>query len=353
MRTALLLLATVLLAEPGTARAQPGRDRHESAARLLSYSGVFKDNYTSTVLRPFAASHGSPVEFVDGESSASILEQIRAQKEDPKLDLVIMDASAAAVACAEGLVDPLPSELLPLLNDLYPAARDAGGECGPGVTFDHLVIVYDAAKFSTPPVSLRVLWNPAWRGRVAVAAPPNIQGLALTALLAHADTADWRNADGAFRELRDLAPSVKTFDPQPDGYTLVLNGTVVFATGWNARAQFYRDRSDGRLGVMLPDEGTVFQINTINLLHGAPHRHAGVAFMGYALSPPAQKALAERMYYAPTNAMAQIDPGTEARTAASPFNMAKVVPVDWREMARLRGAWEQRWRDVIEAGGRR
>ena len=86
-------------------------------------------------------------------------------------------------------------------------------------------------------MSLRVLWNPAWRGRIAISAPPNIQGLALTALLAYADAADWREADGAFRELRELAPSVKTFDPEPDGYTLVLNGSVVFATGWNARAQ--------------------------------------------------------------------------------------------------------------------
>jgi putative spermidine/putrescine transport system substrate-binding protein len=168
-------------------------------------------------------------------------------------------------------------------------------------------------------------------------------------LLAHADTADWRRADGAFRELRELAPSIKTFDPQPDGYTLVLNGSVVFATGWNARAQLYRDRSDGRLGVMLPDEGTVFQINTINLVRGAPHRPAAVAFMAYALSAPAQKAFAERMYYAPTNALAQIDPGAEARTAASPFNMAKVVPVDWKEMAKLQATWDRRWRDVIEA----
>src|SRR5690349_17832125 len=100
MRTALLLLATALLAGSGTARAQAANDRYEGAARLLSYSGVFKDNYTSTVLKPFAASHGDPVEFVDGESSASMLEQIRAQKDDPKLDLVIMDASSAAAACA-------------------------------------------------------------------------------------------------------------------------------------------------------------------------------------------------------------------------------------------------------------
>ena len=86
---------------------------------------------------------------------------------------------------------------------------------------------------------------------------------------------------------------------------------------------------------MLPDEGTVNQINTINLLRRAPTGRRAIAFMAYALSAAAQKSVAERMYYAPTNATVQIDPEAEARTAASPFNMAKVVPVDWKEMARV------------------
>ena len=119
MRTAPLLLAAVLLTG-GPALAQPGRERVEGPARLLSYSGVFKDNYTRVVLRPFAAAHGTPVEFVDGDTSASMLDRIRADKDDPRLDMVVMDASTAAIACKEGLVEPAPRELLPVVNDLYP-----------------------------------------------------------------------------------------------------------------------------------------------------------------------------------------------------------------------------------------
>jgi len=352
MRTALLLLVAVLLVGSGSAHAQLGSDKHEGLARLLSYSGLFEDTYTRSVLQPFAASHGTQIQFVASDNSASMLDRIRAERDDPQLDIVMMDASTAAVACAEGLVEAIPRELVPLLNDLYPAARDAGGECGPGVTFDHLVIVYDTARVPAPPVSLRVLWNPAWRGRIAISAPPNIQGLALTALLAYADTADWRNADAAFRELRELAPSVKTFYPQPDGYTLVLDGSVVFATGWNSRAQLYRDRSGGRLGVMLPDEGTVGQVNTINVLRHAPHRAAAVAFMAYSLSAAAQKAVAEHLYYAPTNVTVQIDPNAEARAAASPIDMAKVVHLNWREVAQMRDTWDRRWREIVESAQR-
>ena len=359
MRTrALLLAAAFLLAGTVAAGAQkpgerPRGDQRDGPLRLLSYGDVFQENYTDVVLKPFTASRGIPVEFVPGDTSVSMLDRLRAEKDHPQIDVVIMDSSAAATACAEGLVEPVNPRILPVLKDLYDSAQAAGGACGPGVTFDHLVIVYDSAKVTPPPVSLRALWNPAWRGRIAISAPPNIQGLALTALLANADSADWRQADAAFRELRELAPSVKTFDPQPDGYTLVLNGTVTFATGWNARAQLYRDHSAGRLGVMLPDEGTVFQINTINVVRNAPHRDQGFALLASALAPPAQKAFSERMFYAPTNPMAHVDAEAEERTAASPFNMAKVVPVDWREMARLSEAWTQRWRkEVIGASAR-
>lgn len=318
--------------------------------RVLGYSGVFEDNYTAAVVAPFAAA-GTSAQYVGGDSSASMLGQLRTQKTDPQLDVVIMDTTTAALACSEGLVEPLTPAMLPVLDQLDPQARAAGGACGPGVTFDHLVVVYDTAKVVPAPTSLQVLWDPAWKGRVAVDAPPNIIGLALTAVLAHSISGDWKKADGAFDRLKTLGPAVQTFQPQPDPYTLVLNGTLAAATGWNARGQLYRDRSAGKLGVMLPSEGTAFQINTINLVKGAKNRDAALAFIAYALSAPAQKAFTERMFYAPTNTTAQIDPAVAARTAASPDNKAKVVPIGWPEMLRLRDGWNQRWRrEVISAG---
>jgi putative spermidine/putrescine transport system substrate-binding protein len=239
------------------------------------------------------------------------------------------------------------------LGELDPQARAAGGACGPGVTFDHFVIVYDTQSVTPPPTSLSVLWDPKYKGRVGVDAPPNIIGLGLTAILAHEASGDWTKADPAIERLKALAPSIQTFQPQPDGYTLILNGTLTFSTGWNARGQLYHDRSQGRLGVMLPSEGTIFQINTINLVKGGPNRAQGLAFIAHALSAPAQKAFTERMFYAPTNTTAAIDPAAMARTAAAPEYKARVIPIDWPTMLKLRDSWNQRWRrEVITASGR-
>ncbi len=343
MKRTLLAGAALLLAFSAAA--------HAETAQVMAYSdGPFQDNYTAAVLAPFNAQGGqSQAAFAGSLSSATMLGALRTQKTDPQTDVVIMDTTTAAIACAEGLIEKVTPADLPVLKDLDPQAIDHNG-CGPAVTFDHFIVAYDAKAVTPAPTSLAVLADPKWKGRVGLGGPPNIQGLAMTAILAQADGGDWHRPDGAFRQLVAMAPNVQTFDPEPDSYTLILNGTLTFGTGWNARAQLFHDRSQGRIGVMLPSEGTVRQINTINLVKGARHRDAGLAFMRYALSPAAQTAFAQRMYYAPTNLQAQLPPAVAARLVGP---SGHVVAVDWGEMVHLRDGWSQRWRrEVIPAGGR-
>jgi putative spermidine/putrescine transport system substrate-binding protein len=320
---------------------------------LQAYAGIFRDNYTQTVVAPFTAATGAQVQYFEGGTSAQMLGTLRAQRADPQIDVVIMDVTTAAIACAEGLVERVTAAELPVLAELDQQARESGGACGPAVTYDHLVMVYDTRAVTPAPTRWAAMWEPQHRGRIALSAPPNIQGLAITAILAHSASNDWRNIGAAMPRLRELAPAVQTFDPNPDGYTLILNDQVRFATGWNARAQLYRDQSQGRIGVVLPEEGTVFQINTINVVANAKNRAQALAFTRHALSAEAQKAFTERMFYGPTNATAQVAPTALGRTALAPEFRARVIPLDWTEMVRLRDGWNQRWRrEVIAASGR-
>jgi putative spermidine/putrescine transport system substrate-binding protein len=93
----------------------------------------------------------------------------------------------------------------------------------------------------------------------------------------------------------------------------------------------------------------VFQINPLNMTAGSKNRAAATAFVNYALSQAAQKAFSERLFYAPTNSKAQIDAAALARTAASPDYRAKMIPVDWMEIVKVRDQWNNRWRREIIA----
>jgi putative spermidine/putrescine transport system substrate-binding protein len=328
----------------------------QGTINLVAYAGIFQDNYTRTVIEPFKQRFpGVQVNYVPGGTSAQMLGTVRSQARDPQVDVMLMDVTTSHIGNLEGLFDEISPAEAPSLAELDPAARAVGlDKFGPAVTYDHLVLVYDARDLRPPLASLADLWRPDLRGLLAIAAPPNIQGLALTAMVEKMEGGDYtRSIDKAIAKLRALAPSVQTFEPNPDGYSLILNGVVRVATGWNARAQLYSDETNGRLGVLLPPEGSVFQINTINLVKGSKNRPAALAFLNYALSQEAQKAFTERMFYAPTNMAARIDPAALARTAATPGNRARMIPVDWVGIVGVRDQWNDRWRrEIIAASGR-
>lgn len=346
-RRQFLQLGAAALAMPSVARAQAVKGQ----ITLMAYTGIFQDNYTATVVEPFQKAFPDvKVNYTPGGTSAAMLGNIRAQKADPQVDVVIMDVTTSSIGNAESLFDKITPAEAPSLTELYPDARAVGGEFGPAVTYDHLVLIYDTQTVTPPLAKLSDLWRDDLKGFLSISAPPNIQGLALTCMVEKMEGGDFRTSiDKAVKKLKELSPGVKTFEPNPDGATLLLNGVVKVATGWNARSQLYRDESKGRIGVLQPPEGSVFQINTINMTAGSKNRAAATAFVNYALSQPAQKAFSERLFYAPTNAKAQIDAAALGRTAASPDYRAKMIPVDWMEIVKMRDQWNNRWRREIIA----
>jgi putative spermidine/putrescine transport system substrate-binding protein len=334
-----------------TAAGMPAMAQGNGQITVMAYGdAIFRDNYISSVVEPFQKASGTQVQYFANPGSAQMLGTLRSQKGDPQVDVVIMDTTTAALACAEGLVEKVTPQQLPVLNDIAQQARDAGGECGPGVTFDNLVMIYNTENVKTAPTAFADMAAPQWRGRVGLGGPPNIQGLALTAILAHANGGKWSDISKALPALKAIAANTQTFDPKPDAVTVVVSGQVDFTTNWNARSQLASIQSKGRVGVVLPKEGTAFQINTINVVAGSKNAAQARAFMAYALGTEAQKAFTERVFYGPTNTKAQISPEALNRTAMAPQYRDSIVNIDWAEMQKLRDSWNQRWRrEVVTA----
>jgi putative spermidine/putrescine transport system substrate-binding protein len=317
---------------------------------LMAYASEFRDNYTQAVVAPCADELGITVNYVDGNSSAEMLAQLRTQKDDPQIDVALMDVSIAAVGNTEQLFQPLDPAVVTNLENLYENAITAGNY-GPAVTFDHLVLVYNTELVQPAPTSWNALWDEQFAGKVVLTAPPDIQGLALTIITNQMEGADYtQTIDPAIARLAEMAPRVLTFDPQPEQYTIVTNGDGALAVGWNARAQLYSDRSDGRLGVVLPEEGSIFQVNTINLVNGARNAPAAQAFINCALGAEAQARFADTMFYAPVNSKAEVSEDVLARTASSPELVERMIPVDWTVIGEVRDDWLDRWRREVITG---
>jgi putative spermidine/putrescine transport system substrate-binding protein len=275
-----------------------------------------------------------------------MLGSLRAQKAAPQADVVIMDVSVSKAGTDENLFLKIDEKNVPAVAELYPAAR-VPDVAGVAVTFDNLVLIYNSEFIKEPPKSWFELADKKHVGKVTFNGMPDIQGLALLLILdkARGGTNYLQNVDKGIAAVGEIAPNVLTWEPKPESYPVIIAGQAYLGAAWNARAQVNSDISNGKLKATLPSEGSVFQINTINLVANRPDKDAAAKFVNYALGTTAQKAFTEEMFYAPVNAKAQIADSAIGRTAAK--SMDKVVALDWIALAKVRDGIMEQWRRKV------
>ena len=333
----------------GTALATPFIGRAHAAGdtlTLAAYSGIFQDNYIAAVVEPFQKATGIKVEYYPAGSSAQTLGLLRAQKAAPQLDVVLFDVSVAKGASDDGLLEDISD--LAVMKELLPMAFTKG-VAGAAGTFDNYVMLYAPDKVSPAPTSWKDFWNPKYKDRIAVTAPPDIVGISFTLMANKAwGGGDYRKSvETGLAKIAEMAPNVLSWNPTPDPDTFITQGQAKVAVGWNARGQIYSAASGGKLAVAIPSEGSLFQINNMCLVKGAKNTGPAKTFINYALGTEAQKAFTERMFYAPVNAKAKISPEAMARTASTPERLANMLDIDWLEIARIRDGMSEQWRRRI------
>jgi len=346
------VLATIALAATACASSATGAAGGATTVTFQGFAGVFQDAFTKAVIDPFQAKHPDiRINYQPVKNSAQVLAGLRSARSRPTVDIAIIDSSVAPTANKEGLFAKLDKKSVPNLADLDPAAVDPDGY-GPGLTFDSLSIIYNTKQVATPPKSWEDLWKPEFNGKLVLPIA-DTRGIALIRVLDEIAGADYQKTiDPAIDRLKQLAPAVQTWDPQPDIYTAVASGAAAIGVGWNARGQLFHDTTGGDVQTVLPTEGTVSQVNTINLVANAPHTDAARTFIDYALGVDAQKAFAEAAFYAPTNTKAKdaLDPKVLDRTAASPEQAAKAIDLDWRWITPVYADWVDRIKREVISG---
>ncbi len=320
---------------------------------LMGYrAGGFQENYIKAVVEPFQRAHPDiTVKYYGIQNAAGALGLLRAQKSAPQVDAVISDLSAAKIAKDEGLIAALNPAAVPNYADLQEVGRELG-LWAPPVTYDTLALIYNKSLFAEPPKSWSVLWDKKYDRKIVIPAQGggDIQAIALT-LIANrmAGAPDYKKGVKAgIASLVKLAPNVMTWEPKPEQYTLAANGTAALAVGWNARSQIYIDSTGGKIGSVAPDEGTITQVNVISQVAGGKNAAAVQTFINYALSPQAQKAFSELMFYAPTNHKVVVSEQAKARIPLLDHKtMNRLLPVDWLAVAEMRESILEPWRREI------
>ena len=317
----------------------------ERSITFAAYSGVFQENYQAAVVEPFMKSHpGIKVNYYAGASSAATLGMLRAQKAAPQVDVAVLDVTLAKAGTDEGLFDAIDASSVPALAQLSPRAIQPG-VAGAALTFDNLVLLYGPEVVKPAPASWKVMWDKAYANQIAIPGVPDIVGVSFVLMANKIFGGDYRTSmEKGIAAVAAMAPGVLSWDPKPDPYAFIINGQSALGVGWNARGQLYSAGSGGKLAAVLPEEGSLFQINMVEAVKGGKQPEAVRIFLDYILGTEAQKAFTERMFYAPTNAAAKPNAEALAKTAASPERMARMLDVDWMEVAKIRDGITEQWR---------
>src|SRR5215207_8992179 len=93
---------------------------------VIVYGGSFEEGWRKSIIEPFEkANPDIKIKIATGLTMQTVA-MMRAQKDDPKIDVIMMDEIGSAQANAEGLYQPLVPARVPNIDNLYPQFRTAG-----------------------------------------------------------------------------------------------------------------------------------------------------------------------------------------------------------------------------------
>src|SRR5215831_2793086 len=139
------------------------------AGKTLSvhfWSGPEGDTIIKNVVDPFKAETGAEV-VVDYGNTANSIAKLRAQKNDPQLDVTMMDDVGVYETAPESLLMKLNPAKIPNLKDVDPQFIVKDG-LGIGFFTFGDTLVYNTNYYKSAPTTYESLWDPKLKGKVGL-----------------------------------------------------------------------------------------------------------------------------------------------------------------------------------------
>jgi putative spermidine/putrescine transport system substrate-binding protein len=308
------------------------------------FGGSFADNVRTCIVEPFQRASGARVNFVLGNSVQNVA-RLRATRGNPDVDLAYMDLSLAVQAKGENLLDQVDPAHVPNLADLYPSAVDADRRFV-GFSYAATIISYNPQEVRTPPTSWRDLWNPDYRGRIALGDISATSGQHFLIAAARLNGGSLDNIDPGFQAIRELRPAVMTFYTQADQIVpLIQRGDIAIAV-WFSDRTAVAATSGVPVAAAFPREGAIGIMPAFAIPIGAHAKALAEQYMNQALSLEGQRCMAERQFVGPSNRRVELP---EAIARLVPYREAVerlYFPPPEQSAASLPG-WMDRWNREI------
>jgi putative spermidine/putrescine transport system substrate-binding protein len=312
---------------------------------IAIFGGSFLDNARICHAAPFEKATGAKINYVLGSSVQNVA-KLRATKGRPDIDLAYMDLQIVKQAQAEGLLDEIDTTKLKNFGDLYPSAYDKDKRWI-GFMYSGTAIAYNPQVVRTPPTSWQDIWDPQYKGKLALGDISGTSGQHFLIAAARLNGGSLENMDPGFESIKKLKGNVVTYYSQADQIvSLIERGDIVIAP-------WYIDRVGAAaakgipVALSFPKEGAIGILPTVSIPQGAKNKALAERYIDVLLSPEGQKCYAEKQFAGPTNSKVELPP-----------ELAKLVPYrdavekmyfpDTEIVAKSLPGWSERWaREIV------
>ncbi len=264
-------------------------------------------NYTSDkLIREFEARYHCRVNIETYDSNEALLAKL--QTGLTEYDLIVPSDYMVGILIRENLIRPIDRNQVSNFGNLDPSFLnrpfDPGNRFSVPYTYVLTGIGYRKDKISKPVESWDILWDPAYRNRIAMLDDVReCFGAALRrngASLNSRSEAEIRDAAGLLAEQKKL---VKTYDSATFDQ-LLLSGEAWLVQGYNGQVA-KAAKENPNIVFVVPKEGGTRAIDCLAIPKNAPHPELALRFIDYVLEPEASAEIVRVTGYGTPNLAAR------------------------------------------------
>lgn len=250
------------------------------------------------VIRDFQREYGIRVVYNVFSNNEELHARLRAGASG--YDLIFPSDYMAQVLIEEGLLQPIPHEAIPNLAYVDEQFLDLSFDPGNRYTVPYLwgtTGIGVNTRFVKEPIeSWDALWDPKYRGRIAMLNDPReVFGVALKRLGYSANSRDMAQLEEAKELLIAQKPLVLTYDSDNTNH-LLAGGEVWLAHGYSGDVLMAAEENPD-ITYVVPEEGGLMWMDTMAIPKTARNVDAALKFINFILRPDVSARLTERIYY--------------------------------------------------------
>lgn len=298
-------------------------DLQAQANQLNILCGV-DEAWCLTMKRAFERHSGLTVNM-ERKSTGEILDQIRAEKDNPSVDVWWGGTGDTHLqAASENLLEAYTSRHEP---DVLPWAQnffDMSGGRAAGIYAGALGFAYNSELLKKANLKAPTCWkdlsNEAYRGKI-LSGNPNSSGTAFTTL---ATLVQLFGEDEAFTFMKSLDTNIAEYTKAGSApVKAAARGETLIGISFMHDAVTQKE-AGAPLVIVAPCEGTGYEIGAVSIVRGTNNREEARRFVNFALSPEGQATGAQAdQNQVPSNSKAPLPAG------APDISLIKMVDYDF------------------------